>query len=108
VLVAAAVMLLAAGTISSFVNKHPTLKILALSFLLLIGTTLIMEGLHRHIPKGYVYFAMGFSVFVEALNLRVRKHREPVQIHQPVMPGQAHGADGRAPDTGRKAAASVD
>ena len=108
VLIAAVVMVAAAGTISSYVNQHPTLKILALSFLLLIGTTLIMEGLQRHIPKGYVYFAMGFSVFVEALNLRVRKHSDPVQIHQPVMPDQRDGADGRAPDTGRKAAASVD
>ncbi len=77
------VMLLAAGSISDFVNRHPTLKILALSFLLLIGTTLIAEGLGFHIPKGYVYFAMAFSFGVEMLNLRLRRKSQPVQLHQP-------------------------
>jgi predicted tellurium resistance membrane protein TerC len=84
VVVAVAIMLFASGSISSFVNRHPTVKMLALSFLLLIGFTLIIEALHFHIPKGYVYFAMGFSVLVEFLNLRARrKETEPVQLHQP-------------------------
>jgi predicted tellurium resistance membrane protein TerC len=81
VIVAAGVMIFTAGPLGEFVEKHPTIKILALSFLLLIGFTLIVEGLHQHIPKGYVYFAMGFSVFVEMLNLRVRgTHVEPVSL----------------------------
>jgi len=72
VIIAVGIMLFSAEKISNFVNRHPTVKILALSFLLLIGTSLIIEGLHAHIPKGYIYFAMGFSVFVEMLNLRLR------------------------------------
>jgi len=79
VVIAVGVMLLAAGPISGFVERHPTLKILALSFLLLIGMSLVAESLDRHIPKGYIYFAMGFSVMVEALNLRMR--RDPVELH---------------------------
>jgi predicted tellurium resistance membrane protein TerC len=75
VIAAIGVMLLAAGAVSGFVDKHPTVKILALSFLLLIGLSLIVEGLHRHIPKGYIYFAMGFSLFVEAINLRAARKR---------------------------------
>lgn len=89
VVIAVAIMLFAAEGISSFVNRHPTIKMLALSFLLLIGFTLIIEALHFHIPKGYIYFAMGFSVFVEMLNLRIRgpkKPTEPVQLHQPYLP----------------------
>jgi predicted tellurium resistance membrane protein TerC len=77
------VMLLSAGSISDFVNRHPTLKMLALSFLILIGTTLIAEGLGFHIPKGYVYFAMAFSFGVEMLNLKLRKKTQPVTLHQP-------------------------
>ncbi len=73
VIVAAGVMVFTAGPISNYVERHPTIKMLALSFLLLIGFTLIVEGLHQHIAKGYIYFAMGFSVFVEMLNLRLRK-----------------------------------
>jgi len=81
VIIAAGVMVFVAGPISTFVEHHPTIKILALSFLLLIGFTLIVEGLHQHIPKGYVYFAMGFSIFVEMINLRVRdKKVEPVNL----------------------------
>jgi predicted tellurium resistance membrane protein TerC len=81
VIVAAAVMIFAAGPISEFVEHHPTIKMLALSFLLLIGFTLIVEGLHQHIPKGYIYFAMGFSIFVEMLNLRLRgKAEKPVSL----------------------------
>ena len=86
VVVAVGIMLFASGAISSFVNRHPTVKMLALSFLLLIGFTLIVEALHFHLPKGYVYFAMGFSVFVEFLNLRARartRPAEPVHLHQP-------------------------
>ncbi|HAX71283.1 MAG TPA: TerC family protein [Anaerolineales bacterium] len=84
VIVAALVMIFTAGPLSAFVEKHPTIKILALSFLLLIGFTLVVEGLHQHIPKGYIYFAMGFSILVELLNLRVRQNeRQPVQLHKP-------------------------
>lgn len=84
VALALVVMLVSAGAISNFVNRHPTVKILALSFLLLIGFTLVVEGLHQHIPKGYIYFAMAFSVFVELLNLRARgKPAQPVEMHQP-------------------------
>lgn len=81
VIIAASVMIFVATPIGEYVEKHPTIKILALSFLLLIGFTLIVEGLHQHIPKGYVYFAMGFSVFVEMINLRVRdSHVKPVNL----------------------------
>jgi len=81
VIIAAGVMIFVAGPIGSFVERHPTIKILALSFLLLIGFTLVVEGLHQHIPKGYVYFAMGFSVLVEMINLRVRDtHVKPVNL----------------------------
>lgn len=84
VIVAVGVMIFASGPVSHFVDRHPTVKMLALSFLLLIGFTLIVEGLHQHIPKGYIYFAMGFSIFVEMLNLRLRKRpEEPVKLHQP-------------------------
>ena len=82
---AVAVMMFSAGPISSFINRHPTLKVLALSFLLLIGVSLIGEGLGMHIPKGYIYFAMGFSVVVEAINLRVRKVAAPVHLHEPYV-----------------------
>jgi predicted tellurium resistance membrane protein TerC len=82
VVIAVGVMLVAAGTISEFVERHPTVKMLALSFLLLIGVSLIAEGFHHHIPKGYVYFAMGFSIFVEMINLRIRAKSTPVQLHR--------------------------
>lgn len=78
-------MMLFANSIGSFVQRHPTIKMLALSFLLLIGVTLIAEGLHRHIPKGYIYFAMAFSVFVEILNMRLRpKSKDPVVLRKPI------------------------
>lgn len=83
VIVSIVAMMLFAGTIGAFVQRHPTIKMLALSFLLLIGTTLIAEGLEFHIPKGYVYFAMAFSVFVEMLNIRLRKKSAPVVLHNP-------------------------
>ena len=84
VVVAVAIMMVSAGAISDFVNRHPTVKVLALSFLLLIGVSLVGESLGMHIPKGYIYFAMGFSVFVEMINLRVRKGT-PVKLHQPYV-----------------------
>ena len=81
VVVAVLIMLISAGSISSFVDRHPTVKMLALSFLVLIGTTLIAEGLEFHIPKGYIYFAMAFSVLVELLNMRLRRVHKPVHLH---------------------------
>jgi predicted tellurium resistance membrane protein TerC len=81
VIIAVVIMLFSAGSISAFVDRHPTVKMLALSFLLLIGMTLIAEGLDFHIPKGYIYFAMGFSVFVELLNVRFRGISKPVKLH---------------------------
>ena len=84
VVIAAGVMIFVSGPLGEFVEHHPTVKMLALSFLLMIGFTLIVEGLHQHIPKGYVYFAMGFSVFVEILNLRMRKNEvRPVSLRGP-------------------------
>jgi len=82
VVVAVAFMMFFAGAVSRFVQRHPTIKMLALSFLLLIGLTLIVESFDVHIPKGYIYFAMGFSVFVEMLNLRLRRKSEPVSLHE--------------------------
>jgi predicted tellurium resistance membrane protein TerC len=81
VMIAVGVMLFASGPISAFVDTHPTVKMLALSFLLLIGMSLVGEGWGAHISKGYIYAAMGFSVFVEALNLRLRSRAEPVHLH---------------------------
>ena len=81
VVIAVVVMMLSAGGISDFVNKHPTVKMLALSFLLLIGVSLLAEGLDQHIPKGYIYFAMAFSILVEMLNLRMNKSKKPVHLH---------------------------
>lgn len=83
VILAMGVMLLAAGAISDFVNRHPTLKMLALSFLILIGVTLVAEGTGVHVSKGYVYFAMAFSFGVEMLNLKLRRKTKPVELHQP-------------------------
>lgn len=84
VIVAVGFMMFFSGAVSDFVDRHPTIKILALSFLILIGVALIGDGLGMHIPKGYIYFAMAFSVGVEMLNLRVRgKQARPVKLHQP-------------------------
>jgi predicted tellurium resistance membrane protein TerC len=80
VIVSVGIMMLAAESISAFVHKHPTVKMLALSFLLLIGMSLLLEGFGQHIPKGYIYFAMGFSVFVEMINLRIRGKARPVHL----------------------------
>jgi predicted tellurium resistance membrane protein TerC len=82
VVIAVAVMIVFARPVSQFVDRHPTVKMLALSFLLLIGTALVAEGFHQHIPKGYIYGAMAFSVFVEMLNLRLKKKSEPVNLHE--------------------------
>jgi len=83
ILISVAIMLLASKGIYAFVNRHPTVKMLALSFLLLVGFTLVAEGTGVHIPKGYVYFAMGFSVLVEWLNLRAGLRGKPVKLHEP-------------------------
>jgi len=82
VVIAVAVMMVSARVVSEFVEQHPTVKMLALSFLLLIGVSLIGEGTGQHIPKGYIYFAMGFSVFVEMINLRIRAKSAPVHLRQ--------------------------
>jgi predicted tellurium resistance membrane protein TerC len=89
VVIAVGVMLMSSRGISDFVERHPTVKMLALSFLLLIGLSLIAEGFDQHIPKGYIYFAMGFSIFVEMINLRVRAKGAPVQLHQPYTDGRS-------------------
>lgn len=93
VIIAVVVMLISSGAISRFVNTHPTVKMLALSFLLLIGMSLVAEGWDLHIPKGYIYFAMGFSVFVEMLNLRLRRRgeRNPVHLRGALTPGLDEG-----------------
>ena len=85
VMLAVGIMMISAGSVSEFVQEHPTVKVLALSFLMLIGMSLVGEGLGQHIPKGYIYFAMGFSVCVEMVNLRVRGGAKPVQLHQPYV-----------------------
>lgn len=80
IVIAVGIMMWASGPLGDFVERHPTIKMLALSFLLLIGMALVAEGFHEHIPKGYIYFAMGFSVFVEMLNLRARKVSKPLHL----------------------------
>lgn len=86
VMVAVAIMMFAAGAVSRFVDAHPTVKVLALSFLLLIGVSLIADGFGAHIPKGYIYFAMGFSIFVEMINLRASKKGKAVKLHDGYHP----------------------
>lgn len=103
VVIAAIVMVYTSGPLGNFVERHPTIKMLALSFLLLIGFTLIVEGLHQHIPKGYIYFAMGFSVFVEMLNLRLRG-TTPVNLHEPYEKAVAGGVAAEVADASAKAA----
>ncbi len=93
IVIAVLVMLLSAEWVSAFVTRHPTLKMLALSFLLLIGMSLVAEGLGQHVPKGYIYFAMGFSVFVEAMNLRARKAaRKPIELRKPYLEEAGRGS----------------
>jgi predicted tellurium resistance membrane protein TerC len=98
VVIAVAIMLVAAGPLSAFVNRHPTVKMLALAFLLLIGVSLLAEGLHQHIEKGYIYAAMGFSVLVEFLNLRAsaKKGSKPVELHQPYTVEAVNSATNKA------------
>jgi len=86
VVIAVGVMMLSAAAISDFVHRHPTIKMLALSFLLLIGVSLIADGLGQHLSKGYIYFAMGFSVFVEMLNLKLRARQQPVRLREAYRP----------------------
>ena len=93
VVLAVGVMMFFAGAVSAFVDRHPTIKVLALSFLLLIGVSLVADGLSFHIPKGYIYFAMAFSVLVEMINLKVRKNAtQPVKLRQQLID------DGNEPD----------
>ncbi len=82
VIIAVVFMMVFAGKVSAFVDDHPTIKILALSFLIMIGAMLVAESMHFHVPKGYIYFAMAFSVAVEMLNIRMHKKRDPVQLHR--------------------------
>jgi predicted tellurium resistance membrane protein TerC len=90
VIISVALMMLSAEPIASFVHKHPTVKMLALSFLLLSGMSLVLEGFEQHIPKGYIYFAMGFSVFVEMINLRMRGKAAPVHLKERYV-DESHG-----------------
>ncbi|WP_224956981.1 TerC family protein [Geomonas subterranea] len=90
VVIAVGFMMLFSGKISAFVERHPTIKMLALSFLLLIGVSLIGEGFGMHIPKGYIYFAMAFSVMVEMLNLRMKRGK-PVKLHEPHLDTETRG-----------------
>ena len=86
VVIAVVIMLFSSGAVSRFVDQHPTVKVLALSFLLLIGVSLVADGFGTHIPKGYIYFAMGFSVFVEMINLRASKKGKAVKLHDGYHP----------------------
>jgi predicted tellurium resistance membrane protein TerC len=92
IVISVLIMMAAAGSIARFVEQHPTIKVLALSFLLLIGVTLVAEGLDLHVPKGYIYFAMAFSFGVEVLNIRLRRRRRPA-LPPPVKLRQAQLAD---------------
>lgn len=105
VVIAVGIMLVASGPVGAFVEGHPTVKMLALSFLLLIGVGLLLEGFDRHIPKGYIYFAMGFSVFVEMLNLRLRRRRrDPVHLHR----SSVAASDANAPAIGVHSTDSIE
>lgn len=97
VVIAVVIMMVSVNTVSDFVDKHPTVKMLALSFLLLIGVMLVAEGFDQHIPKGYIYFAMAFSVFVEMINLRLRgpkKDEAPVHLRNPRLNEAERRAEG--------------
>ena len=89
IVIAIGVMMLSAGAVSGFISRHPTVRMLALSFLLLIGVMLVAESFHQHIPKGYIYSAMAFSLFVEMLNLRLRKPAPPVHLREPRLGADA-------------------
>jgi predicted tellurium resistance membrane protein TerC len=103
VVIAVGVMLVSAGPVAGFVERHPTMKMLALSFLLLIGVMLVVEGLHGHIPKGYIYFAMAFSLGVELMNMRLRKVYKPVKLHQSYVPAPAEHPSGYVVAPARRA-----
>ena len=90
IILAVVVMLMAAKSIGDFVDEHPTIKILALSFLILVGVTLVVEGFDVHVPKGYIYFAMAFSVAVEMLNIRMRRKRSPVKLRSRYAGNRRH------------------
>jgi predicted tellurium resistance membrane protein TerC len=92
IVIAVGVMMLAAKPIGDFVDEHPTIKMLALAFLILVGVALVGEGIELHIPKGYIYFAMAFAVAVEMLNLRLRKARRPISLHKK-LPGDGATRD---------------
>jgi predicted tellurium resistance membrane protein TerC len=81
IVIAIGVMMIFAGSVSRFINKHPTLQVLALSFLILIGFMLVIDGFHYHVPKGYIYFAVFFSLLVEVINMRIMKNTKPVRLH---------------------------
>jgi len=87
--IAMMVMLVSAGVVSNFINRHPSLKILALSFLILIGVMLVVEGLGKHFDRGYIYFAMGFSLAVELLEMRLQEKPQPVNLREPKPPSSA-------------------
>jgi predicted tellurium resistance membrane protein TerC len=89
IIIAIGVMMIFAGAVSRFITKHPTLQVLALSFLILIGFMLVIDGFHYHVPKGYIYFAVFFSLIVEVINMRIRKKTQPVHLHHelPEKPG---------------------
>ena len=93
IVIAVGVMMLSAEPLGTFVMRHPTVRMLALSFLLLIGMSLVAEGVGHHVPKGYIYFAMGFSVLVEMLNLRAKRTAEtPVALRAPYHPADQPGS----------------
>jgi predicted tellurium resistance membrane protein TerC len=96
IVIAVAVMMFAAKPIGDFVDRHPTIKMLALAFLILIGLALVGEGFRMHIPKGYIYFAMAFSVVVEMLNLRLRKERRTIKLHKELDGRERDGPPGPA------------
>ena len=101
VVVAVGVMMVFSGAISRFVHRHPTVKMLALAFLILIGVVLVAEGFGQHIAKGYIYFAMAFSVFVESLNLRLRKAAPPVHLHERYVEVPAASTEAEPPRSRR-------
>ena len=101
IVIAVIFMIFSAGPVSRFIEKHPTVKILALSFLLLIGVALVAESFDLHIPKGYIYFAMAFSVFVEMLNMKLRKRRRPpVRLRRPVADAAVQNVRAKVPADG--------
>lgn len=97
IVISLAVMLMFAKKISDFINKHPAMKLLAVSFLMMIGLVLVVEGLHIHVPKGYIYFAMAFALIVEVLNMKMRKNQKPVHLHSTQQPVREKKREDRQP-----------